>query len=782
MFYGNATFCQQPLIARFNSYNSIAVQEKLFLHTDKEFYIAGEILWFRIYYVDGATHRPLHLSKVAYVEIINEKNEPVSQAKISLQPGDSKGSFYLPTLLNTGNYTIRAYTNWMKNFDDGYFFQKKITIVNTLKAPEATSSRQSDPDIAVSFFPEGGNLVSSLESKVGFIVANAEGGINDFQGFIISNSGDTITRFSPLKFGIGSFVFKPLPGYTYKAIILLSRGAIINKPLPVIYDNGYVMQVRDNNEGKIEIKVQRKKMQGEDNAEQVLLAAHTRQVLNLAEKISINDNGSAIFLVDKNKIGKGITHFTLFNSDNKPLCERLIYIKPGPGISVNVKSDQTSYTNRQQINLSLSTQFNQPGSTPLHLSASVFKIDSLQKHDESTIVDYMWLTSDIAGKVESPSYYFSNDPDINVATDNLMLTHGWRRFKWNDILAGGNGFIKYLPEAGGQLVQGRLKDKDDKPVANTDAYLSIPGQPFGFYISRSDNNGGVQFEVKDYYGNRQVIVQPGIETDTLYKVEIIKPFLEADTGRKYATYQLPEDNKEQLLQKSIAMQVQNIYSGDSMRNFAAPVLIDTLPFYGYPEKQYQLDLYKRFTTMEEILREYVVEINVVNRGGKLALKIFNPDASDFYTGYALVLLDGVPLPDVNKIFSYDPLKVKKLEVIQARYVMGQSIFNGVASFSTYEGVFDGFELDPKLVAIDYPGLQLERDFYSPVYETKAQIESRLPDFRNTLLWAPDITTDKEGKARLQFYSSDRVGKYIVVLQGMNESGDFVSSTSTIEVK
>ena len=162
--------------------------------------------------------------------------------------------------------------------------------------------------------------------------------------------------------------------------------------------------------------------------------------------------------------------------------------------------------------------------------------------------------------------------------------------------------------------------------------------------------------------------------------------------------------------------------------------------------------------MEEVLREYVRGISVGARRGKLSIKMFNPSEHDFYSGDVLVLLDGVPLSDANKIFTYDPLKIRELDVIQSRYVLGEAVFNGVASFSTYDGIFDGFSLDPALVAIDYDGLQLQREFYSPSYSTDEQLEKRIPDFRTTLLWAPDIHTDNEGKAMLQFYTSDRRGK------------------------
>ena len=134
------------------------------------------------------------------------------------------------------------------------------------------------------------------------------------------------------------------------------------------------------------------------------------------------------------------------------------------------------------------------------------------------------------------------------------------------------------------------------------------------------------------------------------------------------------------MQKSIDMQVQNIYFADSLRFFAEPIITDTLPFYGATAHSYRLDDYKRFTTMEEVLREYVMEIGVGIRRGKLSLKIFDPVAHEFFDSHSLVLLDGVALTDPDKIFSYDPLKVKKLEVIRDRYVSGKSVFQRHCEF------------------------------------------------------------------------------------------------------
>ncbi len=121
------------LLSEFASYRNGFLQEKLYVHTDKPVYLAGEISWFKVYYVEGDSHRSLSLSKVAYVDILDEEDRPVLQGKIALANSEGRGSFFLPLTLNSGNYKLRAYTSWMKNFGPDYFFEQPITIINTMK-------------------------------------------------------------------------------------------------------------------------------------------------------------------------------------------------------------------------------------------------------------------------------------------------------------------------------------------------------------------------------------------------------------------------------------------------------------------------------------------------------------------------------------------------------------------------------------------------------------------------------------------------------------------------
>src|SRR6478609_2734602 len=127
-------FAQDPFIGKLttglNEHEAMESKEKVYLQTDKSFYISGEILWFKSYVVDACRNKFFLLSKVAYVEVINRDSKPVIQGKILIQKGIGSGSFFIPLSLPTGVYKIRAYTNWMKNFGADYYFEKNITIVN----------------------------------------------------------------------------------------------------------------------------------------------------------------------------------------------------------------------------------------------------------------------------------------------------------------------------------------------------------------------------------------------------------------------------------------------------------------------------------------------------------------------------------------------------------------------------------------------------------------------------------------------------------------------------
>ena len=756
---------------KFDAYRQNHLQEKMYVHTDKNFYLAGEIIWFKLYTVDASFHTPLDVSKVAYVELLDTSNRPMLQAKVGLIDGIGNGSLYVPVVLGSGSYKLRAYTNWMKNYSVDYFFEKPVTVVNSQKVyevPVVSTVRQYD----VRFFPEGGNLVQNMESIVGFKAVDQNGKGVQCSGAIVLNDRDTVIKFSSEKFGIGSFKFTPQPDSRYKAVIKPANDPAFIKDIPQVFSKGYVMSVNDNESNQLTVKVQC----NTNDANEVFLFVHTRESVKLAVAGQVR-NGIATFAVDKNKLNDGISHFTIFNGSRQPVCERLVFKYPSNKLDISVRTDQAYYAMRKKVGLSVTIK-TQDKKNGTDLSMAVYRIDSLQNFDDNDISSYLWLVSDLKGNIESPGYYFTNpSKETSKALDNLLLTQGWRRFRWEDVMYDVIPYFEFPPEYRGHIITGKIVDtKTGNPARDIIGYLSVPTSRSLFEPVLSDRNGRVNFEMRDMYGSSEIVIQTDPTKDSMYRVEVSNPFYEKYSTSKLPKYLLSEKNLGNLLDHSVGMQVQNIYAGERMQQFY--LSNDTTAFYRNADWKYLLDDYTRFTTMEEVLREYVILVNVRKKQGQYHLYSYDEPGKKVFEDDPLMLLDGIPIFDLNKFMSYDPLKLRKLEVLTRKYFLGTSSYDGILNWSTYKGDFNSYELDPHATVLDYEGLQLQRQFYAPVYDDIRKVSSHMPDFRNLLYWSPEVIA---GKA-VSFYTSDVPGKYAVVLQGLTKDGVCGSGMTTFEVK
>jgi hypothetical protein len=759
----------EDIQARINNYAQNVLQEKLYVHTDRNFYLAGELLWFKIYDINAADNKLMDAAKVTYVEVLDKDNNAILQAKIGMSNGTGDGSFYLPVSTNSGGYKIRAYTNWMRNFSADKYFEKNITIINSLK--EITlQTKEAEPDYDVQFFPEGGSMVYDLNGKVAYRVVASNGKGAEFDGAIVNKTNDTVVRFKPHKFGIGTFMLKPDASNTYRAVLKFKSNKVISKPLPVIAAQGYVMHLNDLGSGQLKITVNSSLA----TTETAYLIVHTRESVTIVKALNIL-NGEASFLIDKNKLGEGVSHITLFNGNKQPVSERL-YMKHPTQLIINATSAQTVYASRKKVDISIHTSNTME---PTDMSVAVYRLDSLETSNPESIHTYIWLTSELKGNVESPEYYLSGNDD--EALDNLMLTHGWSKYNWDDILQSSAPSFKYLPEYDGHIITGKITDvKTSAPINGERVLLTIPGKRVQLYNSQTDAAGNFFINTKNLIGQNEIVVQPRLEQDTLYKLQIYNPFSEQFSGNKMPPFALQKDFYNSLSAHSISMQVQNLYSGEKIKQQYIPS-IDTTSVYSGFQKEYLLDNYTRFTSMEEVLREYVHEVLVSKQKDRFRFRILN---DDYYmdNNQPLALFDGIPVYNFNKIIAADPLKVRKLEVVPNIYYQGSDKEYGLLSFTTYKGDLGGVEIDPHALVMDYEGLQLKRTFFSPVYETDPEIAGHLPDFRTLLYWSPNSITDASGNAAVSFYASDQTGKYIGVIQGISTDGKAGSQVFRFEVK
>jgi hypothetical protein len=753
------------VIKKFDLYRKEVLHEKIYAHLDRTFYLTGETLWAKLYDVDASFHQALNVSKVAYLEILDKDNDAVLQTKIELKDGTGDGSLFLPASLTSGNYTVRVYTHWMKNFDPQYFFHQSITIVNSFIKLESSGNPAKSYD--AQFFPEGGDLVNGLQSKVAFRVTDSFGQGIEFHGAVINEHNDTLSRLAPFALGIGHFSFTPSANEKYRVIIKDRKGNHSSYSLPEVKSSGSVMLVEDKGD-IVEVKVS----SYPNESTLVSLFVHTRGIMGKAET-KISQSGTTVFQVNKKELADGISHFTIFNSAQQPVAERLYFKPPSKKLHIVSQSVQKHYEPRTKVTLNLQT------SLPANLSLAVYNVDSLPSLPRESILHYLLLTSELKGKIESPEFYFDEaNPKAAEALDNLMLTHGWRRFNWADVLSRKIS-LPYIPEYRNHFLSGKIVNTRGEPAVGIMTYMASPDKVVNLYGSRSNSRGEFFYETAHFYGDRKVIVQTNFRVDSTYRLSLNSPFSDQYASFKTGPFALSPALQKQLLSRSISMQLHNIYFREEA-NRTTPIAIDSIPFYGKPDETYRLDDFTRFPIMEEVMREYVPGVLVRKRKDGFHFMVLDNVNKSVFREDPMILLDGVPVFNVDKIMAFDPLKVKKLDVLDREYYLGQLVFPGLVSYSTYKGDLQDFPVDEKALVLNYEGLQLHREFFSPKYESQKERNSRLPDHRTLLYWNPNIHTTN-GQHSIEFYTSDVSGNFEAVIEGIAKDGTAGHATYSFSV-
>ena len=320
------TFAQvNPALDKLDQYRKHNFQEKIYVTTDREFYLAGEIMWFKVYGMDGSLHLPTDLSRVAYLEVVSADSVAQMQAKVELEAGTGGGSFYIPTTMVSGKYMLRAYTNWMKNYDAAFYFEKELTIVNTFRSLPALPATES---FSLEFFPEGGQLVSGLESRVAFQATNKAA----FKGVLQNNLGDTILHFGPEHAGMGSFRFVPEKNMSYSATIT-SGDQKSSAKLPAVAASGQVLSL-EGIDDMVQVSVHSNR--GGDG---VFLLVQSRNMVSHSVYKKLSD-GQASFSIKIEDLADGINHFTIFDQAGIPVAERLYFKQPDGLMSIDINGRQ----------------------------------------------------------------------------------------------------------------------------------------------------------------------------------------------------------------------------------------------------------------------------------------------------------------------------------------------------------------------------------------------------------------------------------------------------------
>jgi len=228
-------------------------QQKVYLHLDRDEYEKGSTIWYKAYVFDDTKKMLESKDKNLYIELISPTQQIIMNRLLKIENGIAWGDFPVQDTIGTGLYLIRAFTNSMKNFGSDYLFSKEIRIVNSQKVYYSKDFRRTakkisrkGEDVDLQFFPEGGNLVDNIKTKLSFKAINQDGIGVDFEGKIYSKKGKVVSEIKSSHMGMGLMEFTPKMDEKYHAVIKTGKKKEWKFDLPEVFPEGYVLNVIDN--------------------------------------------------------------------------------------------------------------------------------------------------------------------------------------------------------------------------------------------------------------------------------------------------------------------------------------------------------------------------------------------------------------------------------------------------------------------------------------------------------------------------------------------------------
>ena len=343
------------------------------------------------------------------------------------------------------------------------------------------------------------------------------------------------------------------------------------------------------------------------------------------------------------------------------------------------------------------------------------------------------------------------------------------------------GSIRYLPETEGQLINGMIRYKiTGEPLTNTDISLAFVGKSARCHFTKTDEYGTFNFIVSET-GLNEMVIQPLLSEPNECYVEINQPFIS-----KFSKYELPslylDSSKIKAINNVIiGMQVNNIYM-PFRQNIAEPFKYVSPDFYGNPENTIRMSDYIELTSIREVVKEIIPNVYTLRQNGKYDFKLVNKFRGQPFENKPLVLVDGVPVYDIEKVLNISSKEIERADITNTRYYFSENVFDGIVSFITRKGNLEAMEFDNSIFRQVYEGYENQNVFYSPDYNTDLMKKSRIPDFRNTLYWNPVIHTGSDGKAEVEFYTSDESGEFTIIVEGITSEGKTGFSSATLIVK
>jgi len=822
---GYSTFAQtavsfeDKINSHFEQQLKIFPQEKIYLHTDKPYYISGERIWFRAHVVDAANHHPVCYSKYVYVELIDPVDSVVSRVKIREDEGAYHGHILIPDTVPEGDYTIRAYTLYMQSLDERDFFSKTVHIGDPLAISSQLASKGEGgllskavtnktpvrkplhipappDDYDVTFYPEGGALMEGTACKVAFKAMKANGQATAITGVVYDRNGVEICQIQTEHQGMGQFCLQAVKGQSYDAVCTDEKGQSKRFDLPPAISDGIALSVTVDNDS-IVLKALKPVHTVRNNAhyDELYLLAHTRGKIHFAEPFH-PENERLVF--QKEQFPSGVLHFILFDVHMNPLSERLVFICNDDQATVSYHHDGDPFAARSLVQNTVIVTDREGEPLLGNFSVSVTSDREVTPDSTMNILTYLLLSSDVRGHIENPAFYFRDDDSSACALDLLMCTQGWRRYNIAE-LAMGRYEKPAMPVEAGSVMTGTVKLFAQKKTVKNMA-VSIMSQDGQFETVKTDKDGRFSFNTNVFDSTRFIVHVPQngrspleviLDRETFPKktVPTVPPLAKIDPVQfsKYvekAERKYTEDNGMRMVNlPEVAVAAQQ----PKKKPFESPYYFQEFLTPGSTITEEQISKYSGATPFLMLSQVPGISVGSVD-GNKINFIRIGPIISLNHQPVPLLVIDNftissdsikgfcdiintIPISDIARI---DVLKGPETSAFGMRGAGGViCIYTKQSAKTTTEEVLHNTK------SITPLGFQKPDQFYAPKYDTSEKHTTSGTDLRTTIHWQPVVQIDNQGAASFAFYTADEQSTFTVVIEGVTSDGCLIRKESQL---